>query len=42
MKEMAAIFVAIGHGLIEVRIPSHKAEKSARRNSNIILLPGKF
>jgi hypothetical protein len=38
MKETAAIFVANGQGLIEVKMPSHNADKAAKKNSGISLL----
>jgi len=35
INEMAAMFVAIGHGLIDVRIPSHSADTVAASSVSI-------
>jgi hypothetical protein len=38
---MAAMFVAKGHGLMEVRIPNHRADPTPITNSVMVVSPGK-
>jgi hypothetical protein len=42
MKDMAAIFVANGQGLIEVRIPNHNADNAPGKKTGISSLPDNY